>query len=170
MTLACADAKIPQKGRGIPFTATPTIATAQQPASATVGSSIADQATVSGGNNPTGTVTFNRYDNPNATGASLFTGTETLAGGTATSKGCTAAAGSKGPQHPHADMLVFAALSTFGVATPATPGSRVISEGKNMTSPLSPERARSSIINAQLYMVRWARSGRVLASAIGGDR
>ena len=43
---------------------TPSINTSQQPASATVGSSIADQATVSGGYNPTGTVTFNLYNNP----------------------------------------------------------------------------------------------------------
>ena len=53
--------------------ATPSINTTQQPASATVGSSIADQATVSGGDNPTGTVTFNLYNNPNATGPPLFT-------------------------------------------------------------------------------------------------
>src|SRR5579864_5308292 len=74
-----------------PF-ATPTINTTQQPASATVGSSIADQATVSGGNNPTGTVTFNLYNNPNGTGPALFTETETLSGGVATSKGYTATA------------------------------------------------------------------------------
>ena len=70
----------------------PAINTVQQPASATVGSSIADQATVSGGNNPTGTVTFNLYNNPNGTGTPLFTDTETLVGGTATSAGYVAAA------------------------------------------------------------------------------
>ena len=43
--------------------ATPTINTSQQPATATVGTSIADKATVSGGYNPTGTVTFNLYNN-----------------------------------------------------------------------------------------------------------
>jgi len=72
--------------------ASPAINTSQQPASATVGSSIADTATVSGGYNPTGTVTFNLYNNPNGTGTVLFTDTETLSGGTATSKGCTATA------------------------------------------------------------------------------
>jgi uncharacterized repeat protein (TIGR01451 family) len=72
--------------------ATPSINTRQQPASATVGSSIADQATVSGGINPTGTVTFNLYDNPNGTGTLLFTDTEPLAGGTATSAGYTTTA------------------------------------------------------------------------------
>ena len=46
--------------------ATPTINTSQQPASATVGTSIADQATVSGGYNPTGTVTFKLYNNSTA--------------------------------------------------------------------------------------------------------
>ena len=34
---------------------------------------------------PTGTVTFSLYDNPNGTGTPLFTDTETLSGGTATS-------------------------------------------------------------------------------------
>jgi hypothetical protein len=72
--------------------ATPTISTSQQPATATVGGLIADQATVTGGYNPTGTVTFNLYNNPNGTGTPLFTDTKTLSGGMATSKGYTAAA------------------------------------------------------------------------------
>jgi hypothetical protein len=72
--------------------ATPTISTVQQPASATVGTSIRDKATLSGGNNPTGTVTFNLYNNPNGTGTPLFTDTETLSAGTATSAGYTATA------------------------------------------------------------------------------
>jgi hypothetical protein len=71
---------------------TPSISTAQQPASASVGSSIADKATISGGFNPTGTVTFNLYINPNGTGAPLFTDTEALASGSATSAGYTATA------------------------------------------------------------------------------
>jgi hypothetical protein len=72
--------------------ATPAINTSQQPATATVGSSVADKATVSGGFNPTGTVTFKLYTNPNGTGTPLFTDTETLASGMATSKGYTTAA------------------------------------------------------------------------------
>jgi hypothetical protein len=73
--------------------ATPSINTQQQPASAKVGTSIADKATVSGGNNPTGTVTFNLYNNPNGTGTLLFTdANEPLVNGTATSKGYTATA------------------------------------------------------------------------------
>jgi hypothetical protein len=72
--------------------ATPSIDTAQQPASATVGTSIADKATVTGGYNPGGTVTFNLYDNPSGTGTPLFTDTETLVGGVATSAGYTATA------------------------------------------------------------------------------
>jgi uncharacterized repeat protein (TIGR01451 family) len=68
--------------------ATPAISTSQQPASATVGTAIADQATVTGGFNPTGTVTFNLYNNPNGTGAPLFTDTDVpLSGGMATSTG-----------------------------------------------------------------------------------
>lgn len=71
----------------------PSIATTQQPASATVGSSIADQATVSNGQSPTGTVTFNLYDNPNGAGTPLFTdANEPLTNGTAISKGYTATA------------------------------------------------------------------------------
>jgi CSLREA domain-containing protein len=60
--------------------ATPTITTAAQPASAAVGASIADKATVSGGDSPTGTVTFNLYNNDTATGPALFTDTENLSG------------------------------------------------------------------------------------------
>ena len=68
--------------------ATPSITTSQQPATAAVGSSIADQATVTG-DNPTGTATFNLYNNPNGTGTPLFTDTENLVGGVATSAGFT---------------------------------------------------------------------------------
>jgi hypothetical protein len=71
----------------------PSITTSQQPASATVGGSIADKATVSGGDSPTGTVTFNLYNNSNGTGTPLFTdANEPLAGGAATSKGYTTTA------------------------------------------------------------------------------
>ncbi len=73
--------------------ASPTIATSQQPASATVGTSIADQATVSGGDSPTGTVTFDLYNNPNDTGTPLFSDpNEPLSNGTATSQGYTTTA------------------------------------------------------------------------------
>jgi hypothetical protein len=71
--------------------ATPSITTSPQPATATAGSSIADQATVTG-DNPTGTVTFNLYNNPNGTGTSLFTDTDNLVGGVATSAGYTPSA------------------------------------------------------------------------------
>jgi hypothetical protein len=68
-------------------TATPSISTTQQPTTASVGSSIVDTATVSGGHNPTGTVTFKLYNNPDATGTAVFTDTEPLANGGATSAG-----------------------------------------------------------------------------------
>jgi hypothetical protein len=68
------------------------INTSQQPASASVGSSIADKATVTG-NSPTGSVTFKLYNNPNGTGTPLYTSPAvTLAGGVATSPGYTATA------------------------------------------------------------------------------
>jgi hypothetical protein len=76
----------------VTITALPTIATSQQPASTTVGSQVADKATVSGGNSPTGTVTFNLYNNPTASGTPLFTDSEPLSGGSATSAGYTSTA------------------------------------------------------------------------------
>src|SRR5271166_1026627 len=76
-----------------PSTATPAINTTQQPASATVGSSITDQATVSGGFSPTGTVTFNLYNNSTASGTPLVTfANVALVNGVATSPGYTATA------------------------------------------------------------------------------
>ena len=73
--------------------ATPKISTSRQETAATAGSSIADKATVSGGFNPAGTVTFRLYNNPNATGTALFTdANEPLVNGVATSKGYTATA------------------------------------------------------------------------------
>jgi len=48
-----------------------------------------DQATVSGGDNPTGTVTFNLYNNSSGTGTPLFTDTESLVNSTATSAAYT---------------------------------------------------------------------------------
>ena len=68
------------------------ISTSQQPASVTVGGSVADQATVSGGDSPTGTVTFNLYNNATASGTPLFTDKETLSSGTATSASYTTTA------------------------------------------------------------------------------
>jgi hypothetical protein len=77
----------------ISYTVTPLIGTTQQPGSATVGSSIADQATVTGGDNPTGTVTFNLYSNSTGTGPALFTDADVaLVSGVATSSGYTATA------------------------------------------------------------------------------
>ena len=71
----------------------PTITTSQQPASATVGGSISDTATVSGGYNPTGTVTFTLYSNPNGTGTPLYTSpASALSGGTASSGSYTTSA------------------------------------------------------------------------------
>ncbi len=69
-----------------------TLSTTPLPTSATVGTSIADQATVIGGDNPTGTVTFNLYNNSTGSGTALFTDIEPLSGGTATSAGYTATA------------------------------------------------------------------------------
>ncbi len=60
---------------GVPVT--PTITTQQTPLMGPVGTSTNDTAIVTG-YYPTGTVTFNLYDNPNGTGTSLFTDTEPL--------------------------------------------------------------------------------------------
>jgi hypothetical protein len=73
--------------------ASPTITTQQQPATATVGTSIADQATVTGGDDPTGTVTFNLYNNATGIGTPLFIEADVaLVAGIATSTGYTATA------------------------------------------------------------------------------
>jgi hypothetical protein len=64
------------------------ITNSPQPASAIIGTTIADRATVSG-DNPTGTVTFNLFSNPSGTGTPLFTDTETLVNGAATSTAFT---------------------------------------------------------------------------------
>jgi hypothetical protein len=70
--------------------ATPSIVTSQQPASATVGTSIADKATVSEGDSPSGTVTFVLYSNSSGTGPALFTDADVaLSAGVATSTGYT---------------------------------------------------------------------------------
>jgi hypothetical protein len=71
--------------------ATPSIHTTALSAEAGEGRGSA-KATVSGGFNPTGTVTFRLYDNPNATGTPRFTDTEPLVGGVATSATYTATA------------------------------------------------------------------------------
>jgi hypothetical protein len=67
--------------------ASPSISTTQQPASATVGAAIKDQATLSGGDSPTGSVTFDLYSSESTqnTGTLLYTDTETLSSGTAIS-------------------------------------------------------------------------------------
>jgi len=65
--------------------ATPSLLTKRLPGSAKMGRRIADKATVSGGYNPSGTVTFRLYKNPKATGKPVFTSTKSLSQGSATS-------------------------------------------------------------------------------------
>ena len=73
--------------------ATPTIDTLASAGSVAVGDAISDVATVSGGYSPTGTVTFNLYDNPDGTGTPLFTdANEPLSGGVAASNDYTTTA------------------------------------------------------------------------------
>jgi len=68
-----------------PSVTTPVITTTPIPTSVMLGTSIADQATVSG-NNPTGTVTFNLYNNSTGTGTALYTDSNvTLVSGVAPS-------------------------------------------------------------------------------------
>ena len=65
----------------------PTLNVTQQPSTTTVGGAgIDDKATVSGGQSPTGTVSFYLYDNSTATGTPLYSDTNVaLSGGSATS-------------------------------------------------------------------------------------
>ena len=51
--------------------ATPTISTSQDPGSGGLGLTYKDKAVLSGGAAPTGTITFDLYDNPNCTGTPL---------------------------------------------------------------------------------------------------
>jgi len=67
--------------------ATPAISTTQQPATAPLGAPVADMATVTGGYFPTGTVTFNFYNNPSCSSGPVFTDTENLVSGSSTSAG-----------------------------------------------------------------------------------
>jgi len=64
--------------------ATPTIST-QASAGGPLGTVVTDTATVAGGFNPTGTVTFNLYRDATCTTAPVFSSTNPLAGATATS-------------------------------------------------------------------------------------
>ena len=73
-----------------PETVSPT--TTVSAASVAVGSAINDTAMVSTDANATGTVTFNLYDNPTASGTPLFTDSEPVSGGTATSASYTTTA------------------------------------------------------------------------------
>ena len=77
---------------GMSGKAIPAIATTAQPASAVAGAQIADQAAVTGRSSPTGTVTFNLYNNSSCAGTPLFTDTENLSSGTATSSSYTTTA------------------------------------------------------------------------------
>ena len=52
---------------------TPTIVTTAKPSSVTVGGSVADQAVLSGGHSPTGTITWSLYSNASCTGMPVFT-------------------------------------------------------------------------------------------------
>lgn len=122
--------------------ASPTITTTATPATTTVGGSVHDVATVSGGFSPTGTVTFTLYSDPACT-TSVFTSTNDLSGGTSTSAG-TATSGdflaavpgayhwrasysgdaSNGPAGPTAcddpaEQVVVKATPTIATSTPA---------------------------------------------------
>ena len=70
--------------------ATPAIGTTASAASVVVGNTTSDTATISGGYGPTGTVTFNLYNNASGTGPALFTdANEPLSGGVASSTSYT---------------------------------------------------------------------------------
>ncbi len=70
-----------------------TITTSQLPTSAVVGSSIADEATVTGSDfTPTGSVAFDLYNNSSASGTPLFSDNDPLFNGEATSASYTTTA------------------------------------------------------------------------------
>ncbi len=88
--LATPDIGAYQTGAAAP--AALTIATSAQPATAAVGAEISDKATISGGLDPTGTVTFNLYSNDTGSGTPIYTNTQPLSGDGATSAKYTATA------------------------------------------------------------------------------
>ncbi|HEX2053900.1 MAG TPA: Ig-like domain repeat protein, partial [Actinomycetota bacterium] len=67
---------------GSPGPVTPALSTQVTPAVATVGQPVTDTATLSGGNNPTGTITFNAYGpaDANCTGAPVYSATVPVSG------------------------------------------------------------------------------------------
>jgi hypothetical protein len=75
----------------------PTLPTTPSPASGNIGAVLNDSATITGGSNPTGTVTFNLYgpDDAGCDGTVIFTQTVAVSGGTASTTGgfTTTAAG-----------------------------------------------------------------------------
>jgi hypothetical protein len=126
-----------------------TLATAAQPTAASLGSSIADKATVTG-NNPTGVVTFKLYNNATATAPALFTDTEPLTSGTATSKDFTTTAAALGTDYWVATYCGDAAnnpATTVANADPVTvSGSMVV----NSTSD-SPTATGNTLRDAVAY-------------------
>ena len=81
--------------------ATPSISTTPNPTSATVGAYLNDSANVTGGDSPTGTVTFYLFSSPSAcsttnTSAAAYTSTDALSGGSAATDNTTVPAGSPG--------------------------------------------------------------------------
>ena len=72
--------------------ATPLVSTTASSGSVTLGQSISDGASVTGGDSPTGTVTFNLYSNNSCTGPALFSDTENLVSGSSTSADYTVTA------------------------------------------------------------------------------
>ncbi len=68
----------------------PTISVVPVQTSSPFGYAISSQATISGGFGPTGTVTFRLYNNSAGTGTPIFTDTQALVAGTATSANYTA--------------------------------------------------------------------------------
>jgi uncharacterized repeat protein (TIGR01451 family) len=64
--------------------ATPSITTTQDPASGSSGDTYKDKAILSGGSNPSGTITFDLYDNPNCTGQPLYEENASVANGNGT--------------------------------------------------------------------------------------
>ena len=133
--------------------ASPAVTTSPTPTSATVGSSIADTATVTGSaGTPTGTVTFNLYNNSSGTGPALFTDTATLnSSGVATSTGYIATATGTDYWVATYNGSVIYSPVTSGTATEpvtitrprrcSTPAS---SRSARLSAPRSPTRPRSA--------------------------
>ena len=147
---------------------TPSISTTPSPTSGNIGTKLNDTAQVTGGNAPTGTVTFSLYGPSDQTcsGTPLYTETASLSSGSAATTGGPSAAAA-GTYHwtatyngdgnnnvstsACADEAVTIAKSSPGIGTTPTPASGAIGTTLNDTATVSGGSSPSGTVTFKLY-------------------